>query len=128
MKKIVFFCLLSINLICAYESVIDKIQVSTPQEQIAQPVIESKEIEVTDGEVDFDNLTDQMEESGIDFTIDEPSKLQLLLRKIGMHLVPLLPYYLAARKWTNQKLAWINTKQNECSMNLYTLLAKLTYE
>ncbi len=122
-----------------HESVIDKIQIPIVQEEIAQPVIESTtnistvttetvttETVTDDEDIDFDNLTDQMEESGIDFTIDEPSSLQLLVRKIGVHFLPLLPYYLAARKWTNRKISWMDKKQNQCATFLYSLLAYCT--
>jgi len=106
------------NPIMVQESVINTPQV-VPLEEIVQPTTET----TSNNDIDFDDLTNQMEESGIDFTVEQPSTLQLLLRKIGMHLVPLLPYYLTVRKWTNQKIAWINAKQNEYSMNLHTLLA-----
>ncbi len=137
---LLFFCCVThaqestIQTMAKHESAIDRIQVPIVQEEIAQPVIESitnistvtTETVTDDEDIDFDNLTDQMEESGIDFTIDEPSSLQLLLRKIGTHFVPLLPYYLAARKWTNRKISWMDKKQNQCATFLYSLLAYCT--
>ncbi len=118
----IFFLLFILSFSHANESIASTIP--TKKQSHLQPIIEMVSDE--DEDIDFDNLTDQMEESGIDFTIDEPSSLQLLLRKIGTHLVPLLPYYLIARKWTNRKISWLDKKQNQCAIYLYSLLAYCT--
>ena len=78
------------------------------------------------GDIDFDDLTDQMVNSGIEFTMDDPSSLELLLRKVGMVFVPLLPYYVSVRNIIAHKLCWLDAKQNRLAIRLYKILACCT--